>query len=102
MEERTIYASLDRIENGIAILLADDGTTVEMPCARVPDAAEGGVYLLWQKEDITTVLYRDKDEEKTRRERVSSLLSSLMKDAAQSENEESVDSEKNGENDHGN
>jgi len=36
--------TIDRIENGIAVVELLDGQTVNMPCALFPEASEGDVY----------------------------------------------------------
>ncbi len=61
----TVKLFCDRIEEGIAVLLSDDGTVYELPAKALPDSekAEGAHYLCtvsdgkvisWEKAEETT------------------------------------------------
>lgn len=77
--KRTLRASLDRIEEGIAVLITDDGDSLSYPVALLPDAKETGVYELTLEGDELLSARLLSEETDARLERAQSRLRRLFK-----------------------
>ena len=77
--KKTLRASLDRIENDIAVFVTDEGETLNFRLTDIPEASEGVVYeLLLDGEEIAEAR-RLEEETNARLERAQSRLRKLFK-----------------------
>ena len=77
--KRTLRASLDRIENDIAVFVTDGGETLNFLRTDIPDASEGKVYDLVLDGDTLAEAVPLDDETNARLERAQSRLRKLFK-----------------------
>ena len=77
--KKTLRASLDRIENDIAVFVTDEGETLNFRLADIPEASEGGVYDLLLDGETLVEAHRLEDETNARLERAQSRLRKLFK-----------------------
>ncbi|OPL20001.1 MAG: hypothetical protein AVO35_00655 [Candidatus Aegiribacteria sp. MLS_C] len=84
MEESMIRVSLDRVEEGIAVLLTEDGWTWNVPADSLPEGSDEG--------DVIDVVFRLNPRE-TRKlaDRVAELQRMLLRRTAEREEEGSSD-----------
>ena len=77
--KKTLRASLDRIENDIAVFVTDGGETLNFRRSEIPDASEGKVYdLVLDGKKLAEVILLE-DETHARLERAQSRLRKLFK-----------------------
>ena len=78
----TAFYAVDRIEGKVAVLVADDGATIDVPRSKLPRVREGSVLCVrlgangrpdWSSAEI------DKDEEERRLKRAGEMLDEMKR-----------------------
>lgn len=77
--KKTLRASLDRIENDIAVFVTDEGETLNFRLTDIPEASEGVVYELLLDGETLAEARRLEEETNARLERAQSRLRKLFK-----------------------
>ena len=73
-----MFVSCDRIEDGYAVLIADDETVYTLPLHSLPtDVREGDTLVAHVNNGTLTVLGHDDAERKSRQERILSMFEKL-------------------------
>lgn len=77
--KKTLRASLDRIENDIAVFVTDEGETLNFRLTDIPEASEGVVYELLLDGETLAEARRLEEETNARLERAQARLRKLFK-----------------------